>query len=64
MSEPNRIGEDHMANSKKARDMRRESIHQWNLIHLSLHRWNIIHKRLKCFEPDGTLELRDIPKAN
>jgi hypothetical protein len=43
--EPNRIGEDHMASSKKARDMRRQSVEQWNKIYLNLVKWNVAHKR-------------------
>lgn len=43
--EPNTIGEDHMLQGYKLREMRKESLRQWRLIHLNLKLWNIKHGR-------------------
>ncbi len=62
MKEPNRIGEDHMANAKKARDRLAEENHRRNAMHLEMLRYAIKKEGTIKAVPDSIEPSETAPK--
>ncbi len=63
MKEPNRIGEDHMANAKKARDRLREENHRREVMRLEMLRYAIRKERTTKSVPDSIEPNETAPSA-